>query len=61
MFLGKPAIDSGTYLCYDSHIFFEPVVGNEDFCMMTFAIVSLVLLCTIGVLLITANSAESHA
>ena len=29
--------------------------------MMTFAIVSLVLLCTIGVLLITANSAESHA
>ena len=61
VFFDKPAIDSGTVLCYDGYTFFESVVGNEDFCMMSFAILSLVLLGTIGVLLITANSAESHA
>jgi hypothetical protein len=39
----------------------NPLYGNEDFCMMSIAIVSLVLLGTIGVLLITANSAKSCA
>jgi len=61
VFFGNSAIDSGTVLCYDVHNFFESTVGNEDFCMMSFATVSLVLLGTIGNLLITANSAESHA
>jgi len=54
-------IDSGCYLCYDRRNFFESDFWKRGFCMMTFAIVNLALLSTIGGLLIIANSAESCA